>query len=303
MGDLPKLMSGKVPLVKYGDPDHPTVSVQIGKTIIPRVLVDLGTAINIMTLETSQLLQLQNEIKDTPTILELVDRSTIKLKGVIEDLIISVESWNYPADFVVLQPKTKLGGILGRPWLATIDAFISCRSGSMTISNGYETKQLTLYPHATPLINNDNSVWVDFDYQLTQPILTIGQALSLKYATKDEVINNFICEPSSVTPETHNQLAALLESDNQENLNSKNPPQTSATISSKSIPIEIEPSKTLNINPNLTDVETQQLMKLLLEHKEAFTWGYIDMKGISPKLCTHRIYIKEYCRPICQSQR
>jgi len=61
----------------------------------------------------------------------------------------------------------------------------------MTISNGYETKELTLYPHSTPLINNDNSVWVDFDDQLTQPILTIGQALRLKHATEDEVINNF----------------------------------------------------------------------------------------------------------------
>jgi hypothetical protein len=170
-----------------------------------------------MTLETSQLLQLKNEIRDTPIVLELADRSTIKPEGVIEDLIISVESWNYPNDFVVLQPKTKLGGdplILGRPWLATTDAFISCRSGSMTISNGYETKQLTLYPHATPLINNDNYVWVDFDDKLTQPILTIGQALSLKDATEDEVINNFICEPSSVTLETHNQLVTLLESDN-----------------------------------------------------------------------------------------
>jgi hypothetical protein len=169
----------------------------------------------------------------------------------------------------------------------------------MTISNGYETKQLTLYPHTTPLINNDNSVLVDFDDQLTQPILTIGQALSLKDATEDEVINNFICEPSSVTPETHNQLAALLESDNQENLNSENPPQTSATISSKSILVEIEPGKTLNINPSLTDAETQQLMKLLLEHKESFAWDYTNMKGISPELCTHRIYIKEDCRPIC----
>jgi hypothetical protein len=115
---------------------------------------------------------------------------------------------------VVLQPKTKLGGhplILGKPWLATSDAFISCRSSSMTISNRYETKQLTIYPHATPFINNDNSLWVDYDDQTIQPILTIRQALIFKNATKDEVINNFICEPSLMTSETHNQLAALLE--------------------------------------------------------------------------------------------
>jgi hypothetical protein len=259
MGDLSALMSSKAPPVKYGDPDHPTVTVQIGKTIIPRVLVDLGAAINIMTLETSQLLQPKNEIRDTPTILELADHSTIKQEGVIEDLIISVESWDYPANFVVLQPKPKLGGhplTLGRPWLATTDSFISYRSSSMTIFNGYETKHLILYPQTTPLINNDNSLWVDFDDQTTQPVLTIEQALILKDATKDEVINNFICEPSSVTSETHNQLTALLESNTQENLNSKDLLQTSATISSKSIPVEIQPGKTLNINPILTVVET-----------------------------------------------
>jgi hypothetical protein len=30
---------------------------------------------------------------------------------------------------------------------------------------------------------------------------------------------------------------------------------------------------------------------------------HTDMKGISLELCTHRIYIKEYCQLICQSQR
>eukprot|EP00253_Pinus_taeda_P015881 PITA_15881 len=306
MGDLSALMSGKAPPVKYGDPGHPTVTVQIGKTMIPRVLVYLGAAINIMTLETSQLLQLNNTIRDTPTILELADRSTIKPEGVVEDLLISVESWKYPADFVVLQTKTKLGGhplILGRPWLATADAFISCRSGSMTISNGYETKQLTLYPHATPVVNNEDSIWMEYDDNVVQPILTIGQALTLKDNTEDEIINNFICEPSSVIAETHNQLTAIFETDVQEKIESEDSSQTLTTTSSKSVTVEIEPGKTLNINPDLTDAETQQLMKLLHEYKEAFAWDYTDMKGISPELCTHRIHIKEGCRPVCQPQR
>jgi len=56
MDDLDALMSEKTPPVKYGDPGHPMVTIQIGKTIISRVLVDLGAIINIMTLETSQLL-------------------------------------------------------------------------------------------------------------------------------------------------------------------------------------------------------------------------------------------------------
>jgi hypothetical protein len=74
-------------------------------------------------------------------------------------------------------------------------------------------------------------------------------------------------------------------------------------VSSKSIAVEIEPGKTLNINPDLSTAETHRLMKLLIEHKEAFPWDYMDMKGISSELCTHHIYIKEECRPICQPQR
>eukprot|EP00253_Pinus_taeda_P011726 PITA_11726 len=285
MGDLAALMSRQTPPMKYGDLGHPTVIVQVGKTIVSRVLVDLGDDINIMTLENVQLLQMKNVIRETPTILELTDRSTIKPEGVIEDLIISVESWNCQVDFVALQTKTKLGGhplILGRPWLATADAFISCRLGSMTIFNGSETKQLTLYAHAALMINNDNRVWLDYDNEDTQPILTIGQALNFEDTTKDEVTSNFISEPSSVASKTYNQLTAILEPETQQNLKSENLSQTSTNIPSLSITVEIEPRKTLNIDPNLTDAETQQLMTVLHGNKEAFTWDYIDMKGISP---------------------
>ena len=44
---------------------------------------------------------------------------------------------------MVLQTKTMLGGhplIIGRPWLATTEAFISCRSGDMYISYGNQLR-------------------------------------------------------------------------------------------------------------------------------------------------------------------
>ena len=54
----------------------------------------------------------------------------------MDDVIVSIYSWEYPVDFIILQPKSNLGGhplILGRPWLAKTDAFIGCRAGSMII--------------------------------------------------------------------------------------------------------------------------------------------------------------------------
>jgi hypothetical protein len=82
-------------------------------------------------------------LRETPTILQLDDRSTIKPEGILEDIVISIDSWEYPTDFMILQPKYSLGGyplILGRPWMATIDAYISCRLGNMTISHETSTK-------------------------------------------------------------------------------------------------------------------------------------------------------------------
>ena len=60
----------------------------------------------------------------------------------------------------------------------------------------------------------------------------------------------------------------------------------------KSVPVEVESGKTLNINPSLTTDEHECLITLLKKHKGAFAWEYTDMKGIPSNLCTHHIYIK-----------
>ena len=96
---------GKTFLAKYDDCGNPTVTVHIGHTQIPNVIVDLGEAINVMTIETVRKLGLTN-LRPTPSVLELADRSTIKPEGILDDLIILVDSWEYLADFLVLQPKS-----------------------------------------------------------------------------------------------------------------------------------------------------------------------------------------------------
>ena len=38
-------------------------------------------------------------------------------------------------------------------------------------------------------------------------------------------------------------------------------------------------------------------------HEKTFAWDYSDMKGLSPTLCNHRIYINEGFLPLRQPQR
>ena len=51
--------------------------------------------------------------------------------------------------------------ILGRPWLATSDAYINCRDGNMIIKYGHLSKQLVLYPPAQPYLEHDLPLWLE----------------------------------------------------------------------------------------------------------------------------------------------
>ena len=111
--------------------------------------------------------------------LELANQSRFKLKGVLDDKIVSLESWEYPVDFFVLQPKSTSGGhlvVLGRPWLATTNVFIGCRPGEMYLPRGNSFKKVSLYPPAKAITKLQDETWFDkepSDGKSSQPIFTI----------------------------------------------------------------------------------------------------------------------------------
>ena len=111
-------MLGQTICAKYLDPGSLVVDVHINGTMIPHTLIDLGAAINVMKKETMLKLNLHGSLRKTTTVLQLADRSTMTPEGIVEDVMVSIDSWEYPANFLVLQPKANLTGyplILGRP--------------------------------------------------------------------------------------------------------------------------------------------------------------------------------------------
>ncbi|XP_076959077.1 uncharacterized protein LOC143635058 [Bidens hawaiensis] len=57
------------------------------------------------------------------------------------------------------------------------------------------------------------------------------------------------------------------------------------------------------ISSQLTDDEKSKLVDVLKAHKQAIVWKLIDIQGISPNFCTHRILMKDEYKPVIQSQR
>ncbi|KAL5547811.1 hypothetical protein UlMin_003042 [Ulmus minor] len=134
---------------KYKDPGCPTVACQIGNQACGQALLDLGASVNLMPYSVYLQLGL-GEIKPTTVVLQLADRSVRKPRGIVEDVLVQIDKFYYPVDFLVLDTiaivntESKIPLILGRPFLATANALINCRNGLMTLSFGNMTLETVL---------------------------------------------------------------------------------------------------------------------------------------------------------------
>ena len=135
---------------KYKDPGSPTISIVVGNSKLGHALVDLGASVNLLPYSVYVELGL-GELELTNITLQLADRSVKIPRGIVKDVLVQVDKFYFPMDFVVLdtQPMVNQGNqfpvILGRPFLATANAIIHCRGGLMTLSFGNMTVNLNIF--------------------------------------------------------------------------------------------------------------------------------------------------------------
>ncbi|XP_034888401.1 uncharacterized protein [Populus alba] len=135
---------------KYKDPGCPTISCIIGSHKIDQALLDLGASVNLIPYTVYEQLGL-GEIKPTRITLQLADRSIKIPRGIVEDVLVQVDKFYFPVDFVVLDTAPIQGSnapipvILGRPFLATSNALINCRNGVMKLSFGNMTVEMNIF--------------------------------------------------------------------------------------------------------------------------------------------------------------
>jgi hypothetical protein len=161
------IIQHKVP-PKYKDPGCPTISCTIGDYNIEcAILLDLGASVNF--LHFSVYLQLGlGELKSTFVTLQLADRSIRKSRGVVEDVLVKVENFYYPVDFIILdiEPTLHLSAnipiILGRPFLATANALINCRNGRMKITFCSMTTELNIFNVNPQQLVDEECEYVNF---------------------------------------------------------------------------------------------------------------------------------------------
>ncbi|XP_028761517.1 uncharacterized protein LOC114720049 [Neltuma alba] len=86
---------------KLRDPGSFYIPCNIGKHFNGKALRDLGASVNLMPLTVFNRLNL-GEARPTTVTLLFADRSISYPKGIIEDVLVKVDKFIFPADFIVL---------------------------------------------------------------------------------------------------------------------------------------------------------------------------------------------------------
>jgi hypothetical protein len=100
---LSVILQCKLPL-KYKDPGCPTITCMIRVSQIKRALLDLGASVNLLPYSVYLQLGL-GELKPTSMILQLADRSVKISQRIVEDVLIKVDKFYFPVDFIVLDTE------------------------------------------------------------------------------------------------------------------------------------------------------------------------------------------------------
>ncbi|XP_034707090.1 uncharacterized protein LOC117930558 [Vitis riparia] len=307
--------------IKYKDPGCPTISVNIGGIQVEKALLDLGANVSLLPYSVYKELGL-GELKPTSITLSLADRLVKIPRGVIEDVLVQVEKFYYPVDFVVLDTDPIVKGInyvpiiLGRPFLATSNATINCRNGVMQLTFGNMTLELNIFhlcqKHIHPEEDEGPEEVCMIDTLVEEHC---NQSMLDQFEENPdenhEDLDDGLAEPMGMNAIMSNRrqkpVILPLFKDEEEMKEAKD---AILKLELKTLPAELkyayleEGNKApVVISSSLTISQEDNLLRILRKHKKAIGWQISDLKGISPLICTHHIYMEEGAKPTRQPQR
>ncbi|KAJ9544693.1 hypothetical protein OSB04_024400 [Centaurea solstitialis] len=307
------IIQNKLPQ-KLKDPGSFTIPVHIGNSDFSRALCDLGASINLMPLTLFRKLGL-GEVQSTNITLQLADRTIKYPYGVIEDVLVKVDKFYFPVDFVVLdmEEDQHIPLILGRPFLATGRALIDVEGGKLTLRVGDETADFSMFKAARNQGEHDMCYridildsWYQDDSMHARDVDQLEDALTgLNNDSDNEVVMQLNALPVFKGPKRPiiEDLGASLPKSQP---SSKVPPK----LDLKPLPCHLKyaflgANETLPviISALLSVEEKEKLLRVLRAYQSAIGWTIADLKGLSPTLCTHWINMNEGHRPVVQPQR
>ncbi|KAF5809903.1 putative nucleotidyltransferase, Ribonuclease H [Helianthus annuus] len=271
---------------KLTDPSTFTIPCLFRGAVTPaHALADLGASINLISFSLYERLGL-GELTPTRMSLSLADRSVKYPRGIVENLLVKVDKFVFPVDFVVLDMEAdeRVPIILGRPFLRTTKAIIDVFDGKISLRA------------------SDEIVTFEIGRVMQHP--GVGEGVI------DELDEEKVEGVEEEQSDGNDELWVPETLELNEISDESNPVEIPLPLELKVLSSHLEyaflgekPNMPVIISSKLTEEEKVRLIEVLREHSDAIAWRLSDIKGISPTLCMHRILLEDVYKPVVQPQR
>ncbi|CAN6472570.1 unnamed protein product [Victoria cruziana] len=315
---------------KLEDPGAPIIPCVIGDIRVERALLDLGASVNVLPGYFYDMFNLEG-LKPISMTIQMADRSVKAPRGVLEDVLLKIEDFVFPVDFVILDMEgvnveNQTPIILGRPFLATANVCINYRTGVLEISFGDQKLRMNIFhaamgPAGDRCISFTEAEDEDVDEAAHEVFMAVytssfsdpgpdilpeAESSTVLYDNSIgfSIFDDFSDDPypidtsldhSSDLASSHSLSFEEREADV---LELKPLPHTlkyAYLDSNDSLPVII--SSILSLE------EERRLLAVLRGHKRAIGWKVSDLRGISPAFCMHQIHTLEGSKPTREFQR
>ena len=291
---------------KLKNPGSFTIPCSIGIAIFERALYDLGASINLMPLSIFKRLGL-GEAHLTTVTLQLANRSLKHPRGVIEDVLVKVDKFIFPADFIVLdmEEDKEIPIILGRPFLATGRAMIDVQRGELKLRVQEDEVKFNVFEAVRHPAESDICFMAEIVEAIvfSQSGLTDPLEASLvenESENLSEEAEEYVKWMDSFRHNRRKYFESLGEGAKTPVPSVEQPPN----MEQKPLPnhlkyayLRVESTLPVIISASLTELEEEKLLRVLRDHKHALGWSLVDLKGIRPSMCMHRILLDDGHKP------
>ena len=269
---------------KRRDSGAPMISCEIGGRTFTQSLLDTRASVNILPKGVYDICPL-GELQPLFIELSLADGSVRRRHDVVEDVIVKVENYYFPVDFIIMDMKSTKDLadspiILGRPFLAIVKAITDWGKGEVIFQVGDSTMKVS-----------------------------INKFIRHPSHESDEVGAIDIYEDPEISSCIEETMAAI-EDRSFEEPEDDPFPSSEMALELKLLPFTLKyafldhhSANPVIISSQLDHDQEERLLAVLGARKKAIGWNLLDLKGIDPSFCTHCIFLEEDSRPSREAQR
>ncbi|XP_050909210.1 uncharacterized protein LOC127122981 [Lathyrus oleraceus] len=194
---VPKQVGMKIPMKKKVRGSI-TIPCTVGAMSFKKALIGLGGSVSLMPLSIYKKMGIR-VVQDTRMTLQFTDHSVKKPYGIVEDVLVKIDKFVFPVDFVILEmPEDEdIPLILGRTFLEMGRCLINIEEGTMTLKvydeelkidvrNTMKYKDDICTSHSIEVLDQV----ITYDSPLNTPQLPLEKVLSFSIFYGDKEMDN-----------------------------------------------------------------------------------------------------------------